>query len=277
MTTIVDRNRDGRAAVDKAVSLLASFGRDSATGVGVSELARRAELSKSTAHRVLAMLERNGVVERTGTDYRLGSRLHDLGGSGYAPGQERLRDHLIPFVAELYGATRETVHLAALHGTDVVYLAKLYGHRQMPSPARIGGRLPAHCTAVGKALLAYRPDSVQQAMSVPLQRFTEQTIVDPGRLAAELETVRREGIAFEDGEARDGLCCVAAPILGPNGIAVAALSVSGATSRLDTRRHSAALRRIAGAAARTLPRAVPADHFRPSPASARSHEHALTR
>ncbi|GCE44882.1 transcriptional regulator, IclR family [Rhodococcus wratislaviensis] len=271
MTTIVDGTRDGRAAVDKAMSLLASFGQDGATGVGVSELARRADLSKSTAFRVLAMLERNGVVERTGTDYRLGARLHDLGRTVYAPGQERLRDQLIPFVTDLYGATQETVHLACLHGTDVVYLAKLYGHRQVTSPSRIGGRLPAHCTAVGKALLAYHPDSAQQALGRALRQYTDRTIVDPVELTAELDRVRREGIAFENGEAQPGLSCIAAPVLGAHGRSVAALSVSGPTGRLDVRRHAATLRRIASAAAKALP----SERGRPVPSAECSRNHAL--
>jgi len=277
MPTIAHGARDTRAAVDKAVSLLAAFGHEAATGVGVSELARRAELSKSTTHRVLAMLERNGVVERTGTDYRLGARLHDFGGSVYAPGEERLRDQLIPFLTDLYVATQETVHLASLHGADVVYLAKLYGHRQMASPSRIGGRLPAHCTAVGKALLAYHPDGAQRALAGPLRRLTDRTIVEPAELAAELVAVRQDGIAFENSESQAGLSCIAVPVLGPHGGAVAAMSVSGPAGRIDTGRHSATLRRIASAAGKTLPRLLPSNRTRLAPGTGWPLDHALSR
>src|SRR6185369_16671772 len=124
-TSTAERVRDDRAAVDKAVSLLAAFGAEACTGLGVSELARRTHLSKTTAHRVLGMLERNGVVERSGTSYRLGARLHELGRVAQVPGHERIRDLLLPFLTDLYELTRQTVHLAVLHGTDVVYLAKL--------------------------------------------------------------------------------------------------------------------------------------------------------
>src|SRR5690242_17641721 len=127
--SVAEPVRDDRAAVDKAISLLVAFGEQASTGVGVSELARRADLSKSTAFRVLGMLERNGVVERIGTGYRLGARLHQLGQAVYSPEHERVRDLLLPFLTDLYEMTRHTVHLAALHDTDVVYLAKLYGHR----------------------------------------------------------------------------------------------------------------------------------------------------
>ncbi|WP_213575839.1 IclR family transcriptional regulator [Rhodococcus sp. USK13] len=264
--TIPSTNRDDRAAIDKAISVLACFGDDALSGVGVSELARRAALSKSTTHRVLAMLERNGVVERTGTDYRLGDRLQKLGRTVYSPGQEELRDLLIPFLTDLYVATQETVHLACLSGTDVMYLAKLYGHRRTASPSRIGQRIPAHCTAVGKALLAYEPDGAQLTMLGALRRFTDRTIVDPAALTCELNAIRSRGIAVENGEVQNGLSCVAVPVMGPNGRPVAALSVSAPTGRLDVQRQSITLRRVASAAAKVLPSArtvtAPASHAR---------------
>jgi len=253
--SVAEPVRDDRAAIDKAISLLVAFGDRASTGLGVSELARRAQLSKSTAFRVLGMLERNGVVERVGTNYRLGARLHELGRAVYAPGHERIRDLLTPFVIDLYELTRETVHLATLHGTEVVYLAKLYGHRPVPSPSRIGGRLPAHCTAVGKALLAYDPDAAAAALCVPLRRFTAHTITDPVMLAAELDTIRREGIAFDNEESQLGLNCVAAPVISPRGGVVAALSISGPRGRIDTRRLATDLRRVSASASQATARA----------------------
>ena len=253
--SVAEPVRDDRAAIDKAISLLVAFGDRASTGLGVSELARRAQLSKSTAFRVLGMLERNGVVERVGTNYRLGARLHELGWAVYAPGHERIRDLLTPFVIDLYELTRETVHLATLHGTEVVYLAKLYGHRPVPSPSRIGGRLPAHCTAVGKALLAYDPDAAAAALCVPLRRFTAHTITDPVMLAAELDTIRREGIAFDNEESQLGLNCVAAPVISPRGGVVAALSISGPRGRIDTRRLARDLRRVSASASQATARA----------------------
>ncbi|MEU5095237.1 IclR family transcriptional regulator [Streptomyces sp. NPDC020996] len=247
---VASTSRDDRAAVDKAISLLIAFGDRASSGVGVSELARRAQLSKSTAYRVLGMLERNGVVERVGTDYRLGERLHDLGRAVYAPGYEGIRDVLLPFLTDLYELTRQTVHLSVLHGTDVVYLAKLYGHRPAPVPSRIGGRLPAHATAVGKVLLAYDSRAAAQVTSTPLRRFTEHTITDPDALAAELERIRRTGVGYDDQESQRGLNCVAVPVLGHAGRAVAGLSVAGRCGEFDPRRLSADMRRLAAAASR---------------------------
>lgn len=253
--TAGERCRDDRAAVDKAISLLVSFGDQASTGIGVSELARRSDLSKSTAFRVLGMLERNGVVERVGNAYRLGKRLHDLGARVYSAESDRIRDSLTPFLADLYEMTHETVHLAALHGTEVVYLAKLYGHRHVKSPSRVGGRVPAFCTAVGKALLAYDPEAFERVLSEPLPQLTSHTICDPARLSTEIAKVRREGIAFDDEEVLLGLSCVAVPVIGPSGKPVAALSVSGPTGRFDSRAQAPALRRVSHAAAQALFRA----------------------
>lgn len=252
-TAIIDSVRDDRAAIDKAFSLLVAFGEHGSSGLGVSELARRAQLSKSTAFRVLAMLERNAMVERVGTKYRLGARLHDLGRNVYAPGQDSLRDQLLPYVAELFEATRHTVHLASLHGTDVVYLAKLYGHRTVAAPSRIGGRLPAHCTGVGKVLLAYDADAATAVLSMPLPQLTFRSISDRDALAAELTRVRRDGVGFDNEESRLGVTCVAAPVLARNGRPLAAMSVS-APLGTDMRPLTASVRRVCASASRVLTR-----------------------
>ena len=251
MTAVLDSVRDDRAAVDKAFSLLVAFGDEASTGVGVSELARRASLSKSTAYRVLGMLERNAMVERIGTSYRLGSRLHELGLAVYAPGHERVRDQLMPFLTELFEVTHQTVHLAMLHGTDVVYLAKLYGHRNAVAPSRIGGRLPAHCTAVGKALLAYDPAAVEKITGGRLTALTAHSITDGNELTRALDRVRRDGVATEREESRLGLGCVAAPVFGRNGLPIAALSVS-VPLRADLRPLTHSLRRVCASASRTM-------------------------
>jgi IclR family transcriptional regulator, KDG regulon repressor len=249
---VVEPPRDGRAAVDKAFSLLVAFGDDAGTGLGVSELARRANLNKSTAFRVLGLLERNAMVERVGTSYRLGSRLHELGRAVYAPTTDRLRDVLLPYLTDLFQATRHTVHLATLHGTDVLYLAKLYGHRTAGAPSRIGGRLPATCTSIGKAMLAYDTTRAELALTRPLARLTAHSIADPDVLAAQLVAVRRDGIATDYEESRIGLHCVAAPVLARSGKPIAALSVS-VPKGTDVGPITATLRRLCASAAQGIP------------------------
>lgn len=253
MSTAMESVRDDRAAIDKAFSLLVAFGDQASSGLGVSELARRTNLSKSTAYRVLGMLERNDMVERIGTAYRLGSRLHELGLAVYAPGQDRVRDQLLPYLTDLFESTRQTVHLGVLYGDEVVYLAKLYGHRTMAAPSRIGGRLPAHCTAVGKALLAYRPSGGRVLDGRPLPALTPRSITDPAVLSAELIRIRHEGIAVEREESRLGMTCVAAPVFGRNGQPVAALSVA-APLTTDLRRLTVNLRQVCSAASRMMSR-----------------------
>src|SRR4029078_9170156 len=100
-------------------------------------------------------------------------------------------DLLLPFLVDLFEATRRTVHLASLHGSDVVYLAKLYGHGTAAAPSRIGSRLPAHCTAVGKVLLAYDAKAATAALATPLIGLTPRSICEPDSLAAAVPCVRR--------------------------------------------------------------------------------------
>ncbi|MDP9166382.1 MAG: IclR family transcriptional regulator [Actinomycetota bacterium] len=250
---VIETARDDRAAIDKAFSLLVAFGGDASTGLGVSELARRTSLSKSTAFRVLGMLERNAMVERVGKNYRLGSRLHELGREVYAPGLDRLRDVLLPYLTELFETTKSTVHLATLHGTDVLYLAKLNGHRTVAAPSRIGGRLPATCTSIGKVLLAYDPDAAAAALAAPLPRLTPRSTTDPASLEQGLSAIRRAGVATEYEESRLGVQCAAVPLLGRNGRPMAAMSVSAPVGE-DMRPIIATLRRVCASAARAVNR-----------------------
>ena len=244
--------KDDRRSVDKAMSILKAFGQEAHLGIGVSELARRTELSKSTAFRLLVMLERNGIVERAGSAYRLGRVLHDLGSHVYSPDHDDVRDALTPFLADLYEATHHTVHLAVLHGTDVVYLNKLYGHRQINSPSRIGGRVPAYCTAVGKVLLAHDEVAADRTAQGRMHAWTAQTITAPTVLHEQLALVRTRGLAYDRRESVNDLACVATPVMGPGGRPIAALSVSGAADRFIPARFEQVLRQVAYTASRSV-------------------------
>jgi DNA-binding IclR family transcriptional regulator len=234
------------------MSLLLSFGEEACDGLGVSELARRADMSKSTAFRLLGMLQRNGAVERTGNAYRLGARLHELGQQVYTPEHDRIRELATPFLIELYELTHQTAHLAVLHGADVLYLNKLYGPHTTPPPSRVGSRAPAHCTAGGKVLLAYHHGAASDQPSSTLARRTPRSITDPVLLRTHLATVREQGVAYDDEEARPGLRCVAAPIFAAPGQVVAALSVTTPSARFETQPHTTAVRQVAHRASRVL-------------------------
>ncbi|GAA1469209.1 IclR family transcriptional regulator [Microbacterium thalassium] len=238
--------------MDKAISVMRAFGEEAHVGVGVSELARRADLSKSTTFRLLATLESNGVVERVGTAYRLGALLDDLSASKDSPLHDLARDALTPFLAELYEATHLTVQLAALRGSHVIYLNKLEGHQRLRSPSRIGGRMPAYCTAVGKVLLAGDGVAAEQALRSPRHRWTANTIVDEDAFADELDRVRSNGLALDRGESLETLACIAAPVRGANGQVVAALSVSGDAATFPALRYERVLRSVAYSASRVM-------------------------
>jgi DNA-binding IclR family transcriptional regulator len=240
-----------RTAVDKALVLLRSLAEHD-RDVGVSELARRARLTKSTTFRLLGILQRNELVERVGSNYRLGTQLFDIGNRVYGPTPQMLQERLLPHLADLYELTHETVHLAVLHRTEIVYVNKIHGHRAARSPSRIGARLPAYCTAVGKALLAFDHDAAEAAVAAGLPALTEYTLADADRFRAELRRIRRDGIAYDRQEATLGLTCVAVPVMGPLGRPVAALSVAGADHRFDPSRYAGALRRVAHEAARAV-------------------------
>ncbi|ONH60746.1 IclR family transcriptional regulator [Frankia sp. CcI49] len=241
-----------QTAVDKALLLvrsLAGEGRE----IGVSELARRTQMTKSTAFRLLAILQRNEFVERVGSDYRLSPHVSDLGSCVYGPTTSLVHDKLLPYLVDLYEHTHETVHLAVLHGDEVAYINKIHGHRAARSPSRIGTRLPAHCTGVGKAMLAFTPATAEIiSRTATLPARTEYSISDSGLLRAELGRIREDGIAYDRQEAALGLSCVAVPVMGLARQPLAALSVAGPHQRFDPARYAPILRRVGYEASRTI-------------------------
>jgi len=136
-------------------------------------------------------------------------------------------------LAGLRDASSETVHLATLDGTEVLYLEKLPGlHPIGLMSSRIGDRSPAHCTGLGKALLAHEPEAlVRQSLSGALRSFTPRTITRMNDLLEELARVRRQGFAVDDEEHELGVVCVAAPVFDSDRV-VAAISASGPADRI---------------------------------------------
>lgn len=232
-------------SVGKALAILDAFD-GAAALVGVSEIARRSGLPKSTAYRLLASLEEQGYIERKGVRYCLGRRLFELGNQVSWCRPRSLRDAALPFMCDLYTLTRKTVHLAVLEGTDVLYIEKLQGHDQPNVPTRVGGRVSARTTALGKALLAHStPELVEAALKHAPSPRTQYSIVLPNVFVDELAEVRRAGWAFDREEVRLGLTCVAAPIL-KRGCAVGAVSITGASHEFDPTTFA---RRVHGTAA----------------------------
>jgi DNA-binding IclR family transcriptional regulator len=239
-----ERDGAGPSVLGRVIAVLDAF--DTTTGcIAISELGRRTGLPKSTVHRLVGELISHGFLERDDAGVRLGLRLFELG--QLVPRQRHLRDIAAPYMADLREATRHTVHLAMLDGTEVLYVNISHGPDSPKLPSRVGGRLPAHATGVGKAILAFSPQAViDRVLQKELVRLSPRTIVAPGLLLQQLEAIRRRGVAFDNEESSLGTVCAASPVFGPEGEVVAALSVTGWSNRANLQRlgpavHTAAL------------------------------------
>jgi len=208
-------------------------------------------------HRVAGDLVDHRLLDKTERGYRLSGGLFELGLR--ASTERTLLEIAMPFLQDLYERTHETVHLGVREGTEVVYIAKIGGHRQARSPSRTGGRMPMHCTAIGKALLATADRGVQrQVLGGPLERRTPHTIVAPGVLQKQLRKILELGVAYENEESSPGLLCVAAPVFEVDGrTPIAAISVSGPVGRFRPKTHEAAVRAAATTLGTTLERRLP--------------------
>ncbi|ADB52377.1 IclR family transcriptional regulator [Conexibacter woesei] len=215
------------ARVVAVLDLLAKHG-----PLRLSDVARQLELPKSSAHGLLHTLSLSGYLEhRDDGTYGLGLRLWQVAQS--YDGIERLRRLLKPVMAQLVERTGETVQLAQLDGTDVLYLEIALSPHPMKLASAVGERLPAHAAGLGKALLAaLDPDDARARLSdVELVALTPHTITDVNLLMRELETIRRRGCSFDNEEALLGLRCVAMGVRDTTGGVPAALSVSIPTPR----------------------------------------------
>ncbi len=181
--------------------------------ITLEQVACRTRLPRSTVHRILDQLITFGWVEHASFGYCLGRRA--LGG-GDGEGRSSLREAAAPFLHELHQQTGMVVHLTVLDGPDVVYLDKVGGRFAAAIPSRVGGHAPAHCTAGGKAILAWiAPERVDALFGSVLSRSTENTITDINVLHQELSRIRqRRGVAFEREESAHGVACVAAAVRG---------------------------------------------------------------
>ncbi|MFE6915878.1 IclR family transcriptional regulator [Streptomyces rubiginosohelvolus] len=235
--------------LDKAASVLECF-RPDGGAFRLTEIAARTGLAKTTAFRLCADLVRLGLLERDGESYRLGGKLFELG--SLVPRRLDLREAALPFLQDLFEATRETVHLGIREGHDVVYIERIHGHQALTLPSRIGGRLPLTCTGVGKALLAFSGSELaDEVLAGPLPRLTSHSVTDPARLRTAVEQIRVSGLAYEEQEAALGVSCIASPVF-DGATAVAALSVAVPRDRFHPAQLAAAVRTAALGLSRVL-------------------------
>ena len=232
-------------SVGKAIAVLDAF-RGEGSVLGVSQVAMRACLPKSTTHRLLNLLVEHGYIERTHARYRLSRAIFELGNMVSDCRPRSLRAIAMPFMTELYESTHATVHLAVLDGHDVLYGEKIYGHHRVSLPSRVGGRVPALCTALGKAILGFSgADTIEAAFSVPVPRLTRRTIVNQAVLRDILTRVGETGIAQDSEGSSLGACCLAAPVLARDSTVLGAVSLSFSTSERITPLAAQQLKRSA--------------------------------
>ena len=235
-----DQAKNSHAAfsstVVKALNIIEILASNSDAGINLTELSAVLNMPKSTTHRYLATLLELNLAERNDTDrFRLGTKVIELAGSFLASSD--IRKESEPILEEMAKKTGETVHLAVPSGSEVVYIAKVESRHTLGMFSHIGTRLPMHCTALGKSILAFsRPDLIQTILSEPLQSRTPNTITSNEALREELVLIRTQGFAVDNEENEVGICCVGAPILNYTGRAIAAMSISGPCDRMDKER-----------------------------------------
>lgn len=196
--------------------------------LGVSEVGRRIGIPKSTAHALMDSLADQRILQRTDRGrYQLGWRLFELSQTLLDTTQIRTAARAV--MQDLVNRFGETVHLATLDGIQAVYIEKLPRTATMPLPvARKGERRPAHCSAVGKVLLAHQQweDLLLLFNHHGLQAYSPNTIAEAGDLREELKEIRMRGYAYDNEETSTGLCCVAAPVYNDRNSIIAAVSLS---------------------------------------------------
>lgn len=225
--------RTGRVqAIDRAVMILNCFTNDRKE-LKLSDISDMLDLNKSTAHGIISTLKYHGLIDQDEDTqkYRLGLYLMTLG--------ERVSNSLDiieisnPIIKELCTKVDETVHLGTLDNMEVVYLDKTESHQSMRIVTTIGARIPAYCTGIGKAMLAYQDMEVlMEKLPENLKQYTPKTIPNRKALLEQLDEIRNVGYALDDEEHNIGLKCIAAPVFDYNGQAKYAISVSGPTVRM---------------------------------------------
>jgi IclR family pca regulon transcriptional regulator len=226
---------DGRTgtsqSLERGLAILSSFNPDRPL-IGVSELSRQLDLSRSTTHRYIVTLSKLGYLQQDPDSrrYRLGPRVLDLGFS--AINSMDLREVSAPYLRRLSGETEHTVNMAILDGTDVVYIERCRSARP-GQPAidlnlHVGSRLPAYCTAMGKAILAYLPDERLDALleQIDFAPRGPNTLTDPDSFRRVVVRIRAAGLAVNDEELAYGLRSIAAPIRSHTGEVLAALNLA---------------------------------------------------
>ena len=220
------------SSVAMAVKLLKTFS-EGEVEIGVTSLAKRLGVAKSTVYRLASTLVSEGMLEqnRDNEKYRLGIALFGLG--ALVRQRMNVSTEARQVMFDLREATGETVHLAILDGSQIMYVLNLESNHAIRMRADLGSRKPAFCTSEGRAILAFQtPEIVDRAFAQGFQPRTLKTITQPQKIRDALEQVRRDGYAREDEQCELGMRSIAAPIRNDTGRVVAAVGVAGPLQRI---------------------------------------------
>ena len=236
------------SALNRAAAILDAFDATHRE-LTLAALVRRCGLPRSTTHRTAMRMIQLGWLDKPDDRYRIGNRLFEI--SGLAPIRHELREAGVPFLQDLYIAMHTAVQLGVLAGPQVLIVEKITGHRPMPMLTQVGGTVPTHCSGLGRALLAYSSAKVvDEVLSTELVARTDRTLTNPAAIRRELAAIPDRGWAVDREEGNIGVSCVAAPIFGPLGEVVAALSITGPSAAVKPDRAGPAVRLAAAAASR---------------------------
>jgi DNA-binding IclR family transcriptional regulator len=237
-------------SIIRASNILRCFSGEK-THFKISEVAHQLQLDRSTTYRILLSLEKCGFVEK---DKKTGA--YSLGVATFETGNTYLRrmDFIQiskPIMADLALEVQETVHLAVLSDTEIVYVDKVDSPRTLGVMSKIGQRAPVYCTALGKVLLAHQPNDelsriVQQ---IKLKPFTRNTISSKRKLVEELRKIRKQGYALDQKEYEQDVECIGAPIRNHLGNTIAAISISGPQRKINTPQEKQFIGHVVKAAA----------------------------
>jgi len=227
-------------SIDQALNILEVFSVKN-TQLSVTEISKILKMSISTAHRTLKILKRRGYIEQDSQrgKYKLGLKVFELG--CVFQNQTRLIEVAMPYLEHLATLTNETINLAVLdqNQREIVYIAKIDSPEVLKTDIRIGTRLFAHCTALGKVLLAYLPESQLKRIFPPhidIPTYTSNSLSNTDELRECLEQVRRSGFAIDNEEFKEGVKCIAVPLRDLSGRVIAAMSITAPTSRCSPKR-----------------------------------------
>lgn len=241
----------GASVASRLLAIIAAFD-ERHRALTLTELAQRANLALPTASRLAGELVAGSALDRRADGrYVIGRLLWEAGLR--APVEGRLKQVAEPFLHDVYAATLATVHLAVRDGAQVLYLERMSGRASVPIVSTVGSRLPLHCTGVGKVLLAHAPKDVERQALANLTRVTPYTITTPNVLVAQLEQIRRDGVATTVEEMSLGACSMAVPVIRASDDTVAAaIGVVVPTLKRDRQRLLGALQVAARGIGRLL-------------------------